>query len=59
MPLPCLTCRHRGPVWKARTTCRARTTDALAEWLEALRGRRDAEVGEVQTCPEYGREVRG
>ena len=57
MTLPCPLCHHRGPVVDGRTTCRARTTDALAEWLEALRGRRDDEVGEVQPCPGYGREV--
>lgn len=58
MPLPCPTCRHRGPVVQGRTMCRAPTSEDLVAWIERVGEREDGEVRERERCPGYGREVR-
>ena len=50
MPSPCPTCAHAGPPLAGRTTCRAKTTDALAAYLERVGELLDAEVVD-DDCP--------
>ena len=57
-PLPCLTCRHRGPAVAGRTTCRLPAREDVVGWIERVGEMTDGEVRGVETCPGYGREVR-
>lgn len=53
MPSPCSTRAHAGPTVADRTTCRAKTTEALVAYVERIGEMVDAEMV-ADDCPGWG-----
>lgn len=58
MPSPCPACAPAGPPLAGRTTCRAKTTDALVAYLERVGELLDAEVV-ADDCPGWKARANG